>query len=444
MSGKAGQTGLHHVRFVEFDKTSRALAHVPEPVIAITGFGEKMSKFAVIKGGVTAAKGFSASGVKAGIKYSRPDMALIASDRDAAVAATFTTNKIQGAHVKLCRKLVKSGSKQAIIINAGNANACNGPSGIIDAKRMGVCTGKALGIPASKVLMCSTGTIGIKMPMDKIESGIRLAVTALVKNGGDAAARAIMTTDTVDKQYALQFKIDGKIVRIGGMAKGAGMIEPNMATMLCFITTDAAVKKPALQKCLSAAIKQSFNRVTVDGDQSCNDTVLLLANGADGNKPLDEKHKSWKTFCEAVDTVTRELAMKIVRDGEGATKCVTIKVNGAASDADAGLAARAIANSLLVKTSWFGCDPNWGRVIDAVGYSGAKVVEEKVKISYNNLHAVKGGRRDSKVPLKALEKILREKEFVITIDLGLGKGSDTVYTCDCSEEYVKINSEYMT
>jgi glutamate N-acetyltransferase/amino-acid N-acetyltransferase len=222
------------------------------------------------------------------------------------------------------------------------------------------------------------------------------------------------------------------------------MIEPNMATMLAFLTTDAAVDAKALQDCLSAAVADSFNRITIDGDQSCNDTVLLLANGLAGNNPLGPKHPEWKTFCAAVTHVTKELAMKIVLDGEGATKFVSVIVKGAASDADAKKAARAVANSLLVKTAWFGCDPNWGRIIDAVGYSGARIVEEKTNIRFDALFAVRNGRRAAGVELKDLEAIYRQKSFTVEIDLRLGKCTDTVFTCDCSHEYVRINSEYMT
>jgi glutamate N-acetyltransferase/amino-acid N-acetyltransferase len=253
-----------------------------------------------------------------------------------------------------------------------------------------------------------------------------------------------MTTDTVDKQVAVEFRIDDRTARLGGMAKGAGMIAPNMATMLGFLTTDAAVEPSALQACLSQAVAQSFNRITVDGDMSTNDTVLLMANGAAGNRPLNPAHPDWCVFAEAVNEVTKELALKIVKDGEGATKFVTINVSGAASDEDARKAARAIGNSLLVKTSWFGGDPNWGRVIDAAGYSGAEVAEDRVEIRYDGICAVLNGQKAPEFALKDLERILQQKTFTIDVDLHLGKGTDTVYTCDCSYDYVKINSEYMT
>jgi glutamate N-acetyltransferase / amino-acid N-acetyltransferase len=405
-----------------------------------------MSSIKTIDGGVTAPMGFSASGVHAGIKGkgTKPDIALIVSAKPAAIAATFTTNKVQGAHVKLCKQHLAGRKARAIVVNSGCANACTGPRGLADAEQMARIVAEEIGADDQHIFVCSTGTIGISLPMDKIETGIIMAVKALSGTGGAIAAKAIMTTDTVDKQAAVEFTVDSRTVRVGGMAKGAGMIEPNMATMLAFLTTDAAVEPTALQKCLSTAVAQSFNRVTVDGDQSCNDTVLLMANGAAGNRPLNEKHPDWESFAKAVNDVTRELAIKIARDGEGATKFVTVVVAGAATDVDAKKAIRAVANSLLVKTSWFGGDPNWGRVIDAVGYSGAEMKEELVDISYDDLFAVKGGMANPETSIKDLEKVLAKKSFTLNIDLHLGKGSDTVYTCDCSEEYVRINSEYMT
>lgn len=403
-----------------------------------------MNRFQAVSGGVTAPKGYRASGIEARIKSPKRDMALIVSDVPAAIAGTFTTNRIQGNHVKLCKKLIKAGRAQAIVVNAGNANACNGPEGLQAARRMSELTAAELDIAGNLVFPCSTGTIGLPMPMDRIEAGIKTAVQALSRKGGPIAAKAIMTTDTVDKQVSFQFKVGGKPVRLGGMAKGAGMIEPNMATMLGFLTTDAAVEVNALRKCLSTAVTESFNRITVDGDQSCNDTVLLMANGLAGNKLLKPGHPDWPVFVEAVNRATKELALKIVMDGEGATRFVTVIVRGAASDADARKATRAVANSLLVKTAWCGGDPNWGRIIDAVGYSGAKIKEELTEIRFDSLPAVKNGRRAPGVELKDLEEVFARKSFSVIIDLHIGSGTDTVYTCDCTEEYIKINAEYMT
>ena len=403
-----------------------------------------MSEFVAVKGGVTAPKGFTAAGVHTGLKAANLDLALIFSTEPAAIAGMFTSNKIQGAHVKLCKERLAAKKARVIVVNSGNANACTGPQGLADARRMALITAEHLDIDEQNVFVCSTGVIGVPLPMDKIEAGIESAVQALSEDGGDSAAKAIMTTDTADKQVALEFKVDGVPVRVGSMAKGSGMIEPNMATMLAFLTTDAAVDPESLQNCLSSAVAESFNRITVDGEQSCNDTVLLLANGVAGNSMLDERHPEWSIFAGAVNETAKQLAMKIVQDGEGATKFVTVRVNGAASYKDARKAARAVANSLLVKTSWYGRDPNWGRVIDAVGYSGAEVNEELVDISYDNVCAVRKGRAAREMSIKDLEKILAKKSFSVNIELNMGNGTDTVYTCDCTEEYVKINSEYMT
>jgi glutamate N-acetyltransferase/amino-acid N-acetyltransferase len=371
-------------------------------------------------------------------------MAMVVSDKPAVIAGTFTRNKIQGAHVKLCRDRLIARKAQAIVVNSGCANACVGSQGMHDAVKMAKIAGSSLHIDEKLVFVCSTGTIGVPLPMDKIEKGIIEAARSLSVNGGDLAAKAIMTTDTVDKQVAVECTINEVPVRIGGMAKGAGMIEPNMATMLAFITTDAVVEPKALQTCLSDAVAESFNRISVDGDQSCNDTVLFMANGFAGNKVLNSKHPEWLVFCDAVNTVTKELALKLVHDGEGATKFVTVVVCGAMSNTQARMAARAIANSLLVKTSWFGGDPNWGRIIDAVGYSGAEVIEDQVSINFDELKAVKNGRKSPDISIKDLEKVIAKKSFKVEVNLNLGKGSDTVYTCDCSDEYVKINAEYMT
>jgi len=296
------------------------------------------------------------------------------------------------------------------------------------------------------VLVCSTGTIGKKLPVDKILAGLRESASKLRADGGTDAARAIMTTDTVDKQYAVTFETGGRRVHVGGMAKGSGMIAPNMATMLAFITTDAAVAPVALQRCLAAVADRTFNRISVDGDTSTNDTLLMLANGAAmaGAAVLDESHPAWAAFSEAVEAVARELSHKIVRDGEGATRFVTVTVGGAASPADAARAAKAIANSMLCKTAWFGGDPNWGRVICAVGYSGAAVDPDRVDISFDELAAVRGGQMADGVNFKDLAAVFARKAFEIRVNLNLGAAEDTVYTCDCSYDYVRINAEYMT
>ncbi len=398
----------------------------------------------IIEGGVTAPGGFRACGVTAGIKKPRPDMALLVSDRPAALAGVFTTNKIQAAPVRLCRERVAAGRGRAVVVNAGVANACTGPGGMEDARQMQQWAAAALGMAADDVCVCSTGTIGLRLPMAKIEAGIRAAAGTLADDGGAAAARAIMTTDTRPKECALELTVEGRAVRIGGMCKGAGMIEPNMATMLAFLTTDAAVEPAALQALVREAAAVSFNAISVDGDQSTNDTFLCLANGAAGTTPLAPGHADWARFAAAFTEVARRLACMIVQDGEGATCFVTVTVRGAASDADARLAARAVANSLLVKTSWFGGDPNWGRVVAAVGYSGAAVDETRVDVAYDDCVAVRGGCKAADTALADLEAVLRRKTFTVTVDLHLGEHAATVYSCDCSEDYVKINAEYMT
>lgn len=401
-------------------------------------------KFRFISGGVTTPRGYRASAVMAGIKELRKDLALLCSDATAAIAGVFTTNEVQAAPVKLCRERLAGRKARAILINSGNANACTGKQGMADAKRMAALAARQLSIPERLVFVCSTGTIGIPMPMAKIEAALPQAVAELSPDGGDAAAKAIMTTDTTDKQAAARLGAGGAAVTLGSMAKGAGMIEPHMATLLAFLTTDAAVRPVALQKCLAAAADRSFNRITVDGDQSTNDTVLFMANGAAGNDPLHERHRDWPAFCAAVNEVSSTLALMIVRDGEGATRLVTVSVKGAASNRDAELAARAVANSMLVKTSWYGGDPNWGRIMDAVGYSGARVVEERVDIRYDGLQTVKGGQVSKSASLKELERVLAKKEFAVEVNLHLGRGAYEIYTCDLSKEYVEINGAYMT
>jgi glutamate N-acetyltransferase/amino-acid N-acetyltransferase len=385
-----------------------------------------------IGGSVTAPRGFRAAGVAAGIKVSgKKDMALIVSNGPATVAATFTTNQVKAAPVKLSMRHAKTGKACAIIANSGNANACTGSAGVIHARAMAVGVARRLGCAESHVLVCSTGRIGVNLPIVKVESGIKQLLGVLSPHGGSAAAEAIMTTDTFAKEIAVQFKAGGKTIRVGGIAKGAGMIQPNMATMLCFVTTDAAIPRAALQKSLTHAVNHSFNRVTVDSDTSTNDTVILLANGMAGAPPLAK-------FQEALDFVCLELAKMIVRDGEGVTKFVTVNVHGAASDRDAEFAARAVANSVLVKTSWCGGDPNWGRILDALGYSRARIDEDLVDIAYNGVPAVRGGMA-TRTPLAKLKKIVAQPTFTIDIHLHLGLGHCAMHTCDLTEKYVELN-----
>ena len=424
-----------------------------------------------IEGSITAPKGFLASGVfcdikrlgtgKGSNKGNKRDLALIVSEVPATVAGMFTTNQVCAAPVKVCSERVKRGKAQAIVVNSGNANACTGRQGLTDAKEMTEFAAQLLHMPAEQVLVGSTGRIGVTMPMPNVRSGIVAAAQILGCDPQCAAeaAEAIMTSDTKPKQVAVEFKLGGRTVRIGGICKGAGMIQPAMsatgarpaaapqglhATMLGFITTDAAINAKALQACLEEAVANSFNRITVDGDMSTNDTVLVLANGLAGNAELGTRSAELPKFQAALNFVCLELARMIVRDGEGVTRFVTVRVEGARSFADADAAARAVANSALVKTSWFGGDPNWGRIIDAIGYSAATVVENKVDIGYSApgsrkiLWSLKRGQ-PTKTTFKQLCAAAAAKEFDLHIRLNLGKANALMYAADLTEEYVEFN-----
>ncbi len=395
-------------------------------------------------GSVTSPAGYRACGVAAGLKTSRSDLALLVCDAPASVAGMFTSNRVAAAPVVLDRERIKTGMAQAVVINAGCANACTGPEGYEDARQMSHLAAQALGLRDALVLVSSTGVIGRRLPMDRVASGIKLAAAALSRQGGDAAAKAILTTDTVDKQAAVRLVAGGKPVTIAGMCKGSGMIEPNLATMLAYLTTDATVPPEHLHAALKASVDQSFNRITVDGDQSTNDTVLLFANGAAGGEALSPAHHDWPRFVEALRAVCLALARKIVEDGEGATKFVTVQVEGAVSKPDALEAARAIANSALFKTACFGGDPNWGRVICAVGYSGAQVDERRAQILFDDVCVYDKGRIADEADRARLAEVMARKAFAVTVRLNLGNASDTVYTCDFSYDYVRINGDYTT
>jgi len=384
-------------------------------------------------------KGFECAGISAGIKAGGSrDMALIFSNVPAASAGVFTTNQICAAPVKVCREHLKHGLSRAIVMNSGIANACTGSAGIVAAKDMAAEAARIIGCEPQEIFVCSTGKIGPQLPLDKIIPGIGKLFEESVRANVQQTAEAMMTTDTRPKVAVAEFGIDGKAVKIVGFAKGAGMIEPNMATMLSYITTDAAVEQHAWQMALRQAVDASFNRISVDGDQSTNDTVLALANGEAGNAPLSESSQDWNVFYHELARVCFELAMMIVHDGEGADKFVTVNVVGAESGADAERAARAVANSMLNKTAWAGTYPDWGRIMDSVGYSRARVVEERVDIHYDDVQAVAGGVR-SAVPQEELIKVVSQTDFAINIDLHMGEGKATVYTCNCTEEYVRIN-----
>jgi glutamate N-acetyltransferase/amino-acid N-acetyltransferase len=407
-----------------------------------------MEPITFLSGGITSAKGFYAAGVEAGVKYAnRRDVALIWSELPCVAAGVFTTNLVAAAPVVVDRERLRAApSARAIAVNTGCANACTGEQGLADARAIAAATADLMGVPEQEVLVSSTGVIGTLLPVDRIVAGVAKAKDALARGAeaDEAASRAIMTTDTVPKRAAVQVMIDGKPVTLGGMCKGAGMIEPMMATMLAYVTTDAAVDAAWLQRTLKAAADVSFNRVVVDGDESTNDTLICLANGAAGNAVINEAHPDAAAFAEALKAVCTALAKQIVMDGEGVSKFVTVKVTGARTDADAHLVARAIARSPLVKTSWFGLDPNWGRVICATGYSGAEVDALKVRICYGDVCAYDRGVVATAEALAAMQDLMRAREFEVSVDLGLGDGADTIYTCDLTFEYVKINAEYTT
>jgi glutamate N-acetyltransferase/amino-acid N-acetyltransferase len=431
-----------------------------------------LNKFKAIVGSIVAPQGFSASGVfcdikrlgtgKGSDKGKKLDLALIVSKAPAVVAGMFTTNQICAAPVKVCIPRVRKGRAQAIVVNSGNANACTGKQGLKDALEMAKFTEQALKLPKGFALVGSTGRIGVTLPMDNVRSGI---IEAAVKLGSTEqharnALESIMTSDTRPKQLAIEFELRGKRVRIGGICKGAGMIQPGMsatgtrppatplhATMLCFITTDVAIAAKALQPAVQESVAKSFNRITVDGDMSTNDTVLVLANGLSGDensKIKNLKSTEFQRFQAGLDHVCLELAKMIVRDGEGVSRFVTVRLNGARSFADADAAVRAVANSALVKTSWHGGDPNWGRIIDALGYSPATIVEEKVDIGYSApgdrriLWSLKRGQ-PTNACFKELCAAVAPKEFDLHINLNLGQSSALLYAADLTEEYVEFN-----
>ena len=399
-----------------------------------------------ITGGITAPQGFTAAGVHAGIKKNgKTDIGMIYSKVPAAGAAMYTTNKMAAAPVIVSRQASDRGKIRAIVVNSGCANACTGDQGLKDAKTMAHEAAKALNLDDCEVLVASTGVIGVSLPMDKIKSGIAQAAAALSETGHEQALAAIMTTDTFSKACAYEFNLGGKICKIAGIAKGAGMIHPNMATMLCFITTDAAIAPEVLKQALNQAAELSFNMISVDGDTSTNDMVAVLANGQAGNALIDSAgSQTYQEFYTALRAVCTELAQLIVRDGEGATKFLEINVTGAVSFADAKLAAMAIAKSPLVKTAFFGQDPNWGRILCAVGYSGAATQPDKTSLTIGDLTIVVNGQGAVGFDTAKLKEVMAAKDIAITVDLGLGETSATVWTCDFSYEYVKINGEYTT
>jgi len=389
---------------------------------------------------VVAARGFLAAGVRCGIKRRGRDLALVHSERPAAAAGTFTTNRARAAPVVVnCEKL-SAGVAQAIVLNSGNANCGTGKLGLENARKMAQMAAKALGLDEELTLVASTGLIGVQLPMERIEAGIRQAARLLSRRGGDDAAKAIMTTDTVPKQAAVEFRLSFGKARLGGMAKGAGMIAPQMATMLCVLTTDVSMERERLQAALRGAVASSFNCITVDGDTSTNDMVLLLANGAAGEL---KKKADIARFEQALHEVCRRLALAIVSDAEGATKLIRVAVQGAASEQQARMAARTIANSLLVKTALFGSDPNWGRVLAALGRSGAEFDPAKLDIDMAGTPMMRRGEPVD-FDRKAARRNAKRKQVEIAVRLNAGAATSEMWTCDISYDYVRLNAEYET
>ncbi|MDO8950744.1 MAG: bifunctional glutamate N-acetyltransferase/amino-acid acetyltransferase ArgJ [Actinomycetota bacterium] len=398
--------------------------------------------YAYADGGVTAPAGFMAAGVSAGIKKSgRRDVALIVSGDACASAAVFTTSSMAAPPVVVSREHISDGRLRAIVVNAGNANACTGERGMADARAMAVVTAGLIGCEATDVLVASTGVIGLPMPMSLVLAGIEKAAAELDYLAGEDAAAAIMTTDTFMKTTGAALEVDGVTYTVGGMAKGSGMIQPNMATMLAFVTTDAPLSSAACDAALRTAVARTFNRITVDSDTSTNDMCTLMASGVAGGELIEAGDARYAPVAAAVEHVCGELARMVVRDGEGATKLITVTVRGAASESDAEAAAFAIANSPLVKTAIFGADANWGRVAMAIGKSSAIVDPARVRIHFAGILTCDGG---TAVPFseEAAAVALAADNVEIAVDLGLGDGEATVWTCDLSYEYVKINGEY--
>jgi glutamate N-acetyltransferase/amino-acid N-acetyltransferase len=397
-----------------------------------------------IEGGITAPRGFKAGGTACGIKKNgQLDLALIVSEGPAVTAGIFTTNQVKAAPVVLTQERVTKGIARAIVVNSGNANACVGPDGMRTARRMTEAAAKFLQIEEALVLVASTGVIGVELPVTKIESALVQNPGFITESGGENAAGAIMTTDTFPKEIAVEFELDHDQIRIGGIAKGSGMIHPNMATMLSFLTTDIAISKAMLDQALVYAGDHSFNRITVDGDTSTNDCLLILANGAAGNKMITGAGPGYQLFRDALTLVCRELAKMIARDGEGATKFVEIKVTGARTEDEAARIGKSVATSNLVKTALFGEDANWGRILAAAGYSGVPIQPDLINIYLGDLLVCQGGAGLVFDEIKA-KQILAKKEILITIELELGNDQASIWTCDLSYDYVKINGSYRT
>ena len=398
-----------------------------------------------VENSITAPEGFLASGIHCGLKKKKKDLALIYSEVPCVSAGVYTSNKVKGAPILVCKEHLENNTAQAIICNSGNANTCNGDDGLGKAKKMAELQGKALNINTEDVLVASTGVIGVPLNIEAIEAGIPKLTKSLSKDGATDACTAIMTTDTVKKELAVQFIIDDKTVTIGSISKGSGMIEPNMCTMLSFITTDISINPALLKEALTEAVNVSYNRVSVDGDMSTNDTVLILANGLANNSTINEKDDNYYKFLEALKYVTTKLSRQVAKDGEGATKLIECKITGATTLDNALKLSKSVINSSLVKTAVFGCDANWGRILCALGYANVPFAPDKVNVyfesSKGSILVCKNGSSvnfDEDIALK----ILKEDEILIKVELNMGDVEVSTWGCDLSYEYVKINGEY--
>ncbi len=399
--------------------------------------------YKVLNGSITTPLGYQACGVRCGIKQQGNDLALLVSDVPASIAAMFTTNRIKAAPVILSHQVVQKKTAQALIINSGNANACTGQKGLEDAKEIAALTTQELNLEPEQVLLASTGVIGVYLPMDLIRSGISSACKNLSRTGGQEAAKAIMTTDTRPKHFSTGFEIDGRICHIGAIAKGSGMINPHLATMIAVFTTDVNIQQNLLHEALSQCVAETLNVLTVDGEMSTNDAVFLFANGLSGNPKITAKEENYQKFLTGLKAVSLAVTKELAADGEGATKLVTVTVEQAANQQEAFKAAKSIANSMLVKAAIFGKDPNWGRVISAVGASGVAINSNAIAIRFANIPVAENGAAIAFDKL-AMKNALEQNEIFISVFLGVGKFSATVYTCDLTYDYIKINAEYHT
>lgn len=394
-----------------------------------------------ISGGVTAARGFRAAGLAAGIKRQGPDLALIVSDYPALAAGLTTTHRMAAAPIQLVRESLKAGKGRAILANSGNANCCTGPQGLADARRIRHRAAQLLGVSDLEVLVASTGVIGRLLPTRRILAALPALVRRVSRRGGGQAARAILTTDLVTKSIALSFRIQGRTVRLGGIAKGSGMIDPAMATMLCFLTTDARIRPPALRRALKEAVAQSFNAITVDGQMSTNDSVLILANGAAGHRPLKPGQAGWNTFTRALNEVTQALARAIVLDGEGASRYLTVRVAQAKSRQEALQAAKALANAPLIKTMVRGEDPNWGRLAATLGATRIPFDPRRITLQLGGQTVFRNGT-PLPVNRSRLKAQFRGPRMTVGVHLKRGRAQAEVFTCDLTEEYIRINAKY--